>query len=254
MADEQGFLKAILERPDDDARKLVYADWLDEQGDPRAEYLRLMMKQRRERVITPKQRQRHQQLSAELATLLSQGTRRTPTSGGFPRHTEEEMRRVRELEGELRKLSRKIRQPIPARLQELAATLDPHWLAIVSDPQIELCGKSGGARVGLHFEFVCDQSWADMRPTDDNAVRHCEACSKNVHYCDTIVDARTHARRGECIAVDLGIIRRDGDLEPRRMMMLGRVSAEEALRMNEEDIDPVSQARLDARKSAESKQ
>src|ERR1700722_11352934 len=72
MSDKRAFLTAILERPDDDTRKLVYADWLEERGDPRAEYLRLMMKVRQERVISPEQRQRHRELSAELAAVPTQ--------------------------------------------------------------------------------------------------------------------------------------------------------------------------------------
>jgi uncharacterized protein (TIGR02996 family) len=41
---EQGFLQAILENPDDDTSRLVYADWLEETGGPaeaaRAEFIR----------------------------------------------------------------------------------------------------------------------------------------------------------------------------------------------------------------------
>ena len=40
MADDESFLRAILEAPSDDAPRLIYADWLDERGDPRGEYLR----------------------------------------------------------------------------------------------------------------------------------------------------------------------------------------------------------------------
>src|SRR2546423_15203209 len=41
MTDEQGLLQAILESPGDDLPRLVYADWLDENGDPdRAEFIR----------------------------------------------------------------------------------------------------------------------------------------------------------------------------------------------------------------------
>src|SRR5262249_20591379 len=40
MSDEAGFLRAIQENPEEDAR-LAYADWLAERGDIRAEYLRL---------------------------------------------------------------------------------------------------------------------------------------------------------------------------------------------------------------------
>src|SRR5262245_32940250 len=34
------FLRAIFCRPDDDGLRLVYADWLEERGDPRADFLR----------------------------------------------------------------------------------------------------------------------------------------------------------------------------------------------------------------------
>lgn len=44
MTDEDAFIRAILQRPTDDALRLVYADWLEEHGDPRAEYLRLECK------------------------------------------------------------------------------------------------------------------------------------------------------------------------------------------------------------------
>jgi uncharacterized protein (TIGR02996 family) len=39
--DDADFLRAIAEDRDDDALRLVYADWLDERADPRGEYLRL---------------------------------------------------------------------------------------------------------------------------------------------------------------------------------------------------------------------
>ena len=43
--ENEAFLKAILESPTDAALRLVYADWLEEHGDPsRAEFLRLELK------------------------------------------------------------------------------------------------------------------------------------------------------------------------------------------------------------------
>src|SRR5687768_3217999 len=42
MGDEPALLQAIREAPDDDAPRLVYADWLDEHGRPeRAEFVRV---------------------------------------------------------------------------------------------------------------------------------------------------------------------------------------------------------------------
>jgi uncharacterized protein (TIGR02996 family) len=42
MPDADAFLRAIVANPDDDAPRLIYADWLDERGDAeRAEFIRL---------------------------------------------------------------------------------------------------------------------------------------------------------------------------------------------------------------------
>lgn len=38
---EQSFLQAVLDDPDNDLPRLAYADWLDEQGDPRGELIRV---------------------------------------------------------------------------------------------------------------------------------------------------------------------------------------------------------------------
>ena len=42
MTDGDALYRAILDQPDDDAPRLIWADWLDEHGDPdRAEFVRL---------------------------------------------------------------------------------------------------------------------------------------------------------------------------------------------------------------------
>jgi uncharacterized protein (TIGR02996 family) len=40
FTDDEAFIRAIVAAPADDAPRLVYADWLDERGDPRGTYLR----------------------------------------------------------------------------------------------------------------------------------------------------------------------------------------------------------------------
>jgi uncharacterized protein (TIGR02996 family) len=40
MGEDEAFLKAIAQAPADDALRLVYADWLEERGDPRGPFLR----------------------------------------------------------------------------------------------------------------------------------------------------------------------------------------------------------------------
>jgi uncharacterized protein (TIGR02996 family) len=41
MTQDDAFLQAIMENPDDDTPRLIYADWLEERGDPRGEFIRV---------------------------------------------------------------------------------------------------------------------------------------------------------------------------------------------------------------------
>lgn len=41
--EEKAFRQAIIEEPDDDGIRLIYADWLEEQGNPRGEFIRLQI-------------------------------------------------------------------------------------------------------------------------------------------------------------------------------------------------------------------
>ena len=43
MDEDTGFINALVASPNDIALRLVYADWLDDRGDPRGEYLRLAL-------------------------------------------------------------------------------------------------------------------------------------------------------------------------------------------------------------------
>lgn len=43
MPSTSAFLQAILAAPEQDAPRLVYADWLEERGDPRGEFIRLQV-------------------------------------------------------------------------------------------------------------------------------------------------------------------------------------------------------------------
>ncbi|HJZ58672.1 MAG TPA: TIGR02996 domain-containing protein [Gemmataceae bacterium] len=152
----------------------------------------------------------------------------------------------------LGKKQRQKRKLLLRRLQQLAAELEPNWLAVVSRLKVENCAGRR-ARDVYEFEFLCHKRWDEMQPTNAAAVRFCDECQQNVHYCDTIMAARAHAQQGHCIAVDLGIIRREGDLEPdRRFMVLGRPGPE-FYRREEERLkpDPVSQAREERKKAAQ---
>jgi uncharacterized protein (TIGR02996 family) len=156
LDEEATFLSAIRQVPNDDTARLVYADWLEEQGDPtcktKADFIRLEL---------------------QMAVSPEQG-----------------LNRIRWLN----------------QLQKLAATLDPEWLRFVSHPKLEACR--------LAFQFECPKQWNRLTPSDTPNVRFCESCERNVHYCDTLDEARAYAARGDCVAVTLALIRRPADLLP----------------------------------------
>jgi uncharacterized protein (TIGR02996 family) len=71
MTDEPGFLAQLCDQPHDDTTRLIYADWLEEQGDARAEYLRLEVQVAALDEWSDDCRAKEQQL-AHLAKPLSQ--------------------------------------------------------------------------------------------------------------------------------------------------------------------------------------
>jgi uncharacterized protein (TIGR02996 family) len=114
-------------------------------------------------------------------------------------------------------------------LQELAQSLPPAWLAVTSRLKVEACATARIrqtanellAKQNLCFNVVCDRRWEDLAATDDEKLRFCGECKKHVHYCDTIEEARSHAHAGECVAVNLGVIRHENDLEWQKIMLGG---------------------------------
>jgi uncharacterized protein (TIGR02996 family) len=144
--------------------------------------------------------------------------------------------------------SPKLRKVLHAQTQSLAAELPTDWLAVVSRLQVEGCPTKAEEHAHdpqrrmyiAFFKFTCDMRWDEMTPTQDDSVRRCAQCDTDVHYCDTLTVARSHAAQGHCVAVDLGVIRREDDLAPHRMWV--GMPSDETVRQEEErwQLDPVS--------------
>lgn len=99
------------------------------------------------------------------------------------------------------------------RLEELARGIDVEWRIAVGRPAIEGC---------LAFQLRCPREWGSLAPTGRDTERFCEACAQKVFYCESIEEARGHARRGACVAIDAAVGRWPGDLVEPRAMMMGR--------------------------------
>jgi uncharacterized protein (TIGR02996 family) len=93
-----------------------------------------------------------------------------------------------------------------SRLEKLAVQLDRNWLAVVSHPKLEACR--------MRFDFECPAHWNRLQPTDDPKTRFCDTCKKNVHYCDTLAEAQTHATNGRCVALTVVLARQSGLVRP----------------------------------------
>jgi hypothetical protein len=65
---------------------------------------------------------------------------------------------------------------------------------------------------GCTFDFPCPKQWSELTATEHDGVRHCGSCDKAVHYCASVEEARGHAARGECVALDVTSARWGGDL------------------------------------------
>jgi uncharacterized protein (TIGR02996 family) len=69
MYEDLHFLRALFQQPHDDELRLVYADWLEDRGDPRAEYLRLEVELHR---LATGHKSRKATLQRRLGKLQSQ--------------------------------------------------------------------------------------------------------------------------------------------------------------------------------------
>jgi hypothetical protein len=91
-----------------------------------------------------------------------------------------------------------------------------HWRARVAQPAIERCT----------FELDCPKRWSELEPTDNDGVRFCSACDKDVHYCVSVAEAKAHARNGACVALDLTASRWQNDLAPSWEELCGSCGAD----------------------------
>lgn len=67
MSDDDAFVAAVKESPNDEVLRLVYADWLDERDDPRGRFLRLEAEMVRLGEVDPT----YAYLETELAAVAS---------------------------------------------------------------------------------------------------------------------------------------------------------------------------------------
>lgn len=90
-------------------------------------------------------------------------------------------------------------------LRELASHVDLGWRARVARPAIEGCTAA--------FDFQCPKEWGALDATGADEVKFCGTCKQSVYYAANVAEARVHAERGECVALDITSARWQRDLE-----------------------------------------
>lgn len=106
-----------------------------------------------------------------------------------------------------------------ARFVELSRIIGFEFANALFRDRILNCGigeaKDGGPRV--RFAFKCPKRWETLAPAESESVRFCQHCKEHVYRCDTVADAESRARAGQCVAVPKPLT--DGGVES---LVLGR--------------------------------
>lgn len=57
------------------------------------------------------------------------------------------------------------------------------------------------ARVICRMKFVCPQQWSNLTKTEDYAIRHCQVCGRDVHYCGSSFELEKAIAAKRCVAI-----------------------------------------------------
>jgi uncharacterized protein (TIGR02996 family) len=195
---ESGFLATLARDPRDESLRAVYADWLEEQGDPRADWFRAEADLfRAAGELGAAERAVRDAADAQLEA---------PEQSLFDDHAAKEEHR--------RECERRI-----AELREVLAavgTVDAAWVAAVARLPIENCDV--WSRL-VRLRYRCPERWEALAPTVTDGVRFCGACRRHVFLCHDLESAVTHARAGNRVAVTPHLPREPGDVDAVEMML-----------------------------------
>jgi two-component system, cell cycle response regulator len=99
-----------------------------------------------------------------------------------------------------------------ARFLELGRKIGLDYANLLLRDRIMNCGSEGAKRAAprVRFAFACSKRWETLAPTDAESVRFCQQCKEHVYQCNTVAEAASRARAGQCIAVPKSLPSRAG--------------------------------------------
>lgn len=175
MTDEERALVEAIERdPGDDGARLVYADWLEEQGDDRrAAWLRA-------------------EVEFHAAVVAERDAPRANLLVYLRRRSEDPSERARVV------------------LAGLRETVPMGWIARFARGPIE---NRRCTSASVRYLHDCPESWEHLVHAEHPRVRDCQTCGRRVWFCETVAQAGAAAGQGHSVVVEPSQPR-DGTLEP----------------------------------------
>ncbi|HEV7557583.1 MAG TPA: hypothetical protein VGO00_19095 [Kofleriaceae bacterium] len=106
-----------------------------------------------------------------------------------------------------------------ARITELREQVWEGWVRLVAPHWLLGCGDNEA----VTFSYQCPRTWAELAPTADPTVRHCDGCGEAVHRCSTLVEAESLAVARRCISIPVELTSAIyTQLQPQLRMITGR--------------------------------
>jgi uncharacterized protein (TIGR02996 family) len=135
------------------------------------------------------------------------------------------------------------RSGLEAEVNILSEALPEDWVAVLDLPDVENCDGP--------FKFRCPLKWDHLHTRRDPATRHCDVCSRDVHYCRSVDEAADHAWRGECVAIGTSTLRRFDDFQSRLQLweqLMGPPPGSEVLEIGIIDESYIERRRVEGRR------
>jgi hypothetical protein len=57
-----------------------------------------------------------------------------------------------------------------------------------------------------HFRYRCHMEWSDLTRTQEDGIRHCSVCDKNVYLCKTEAELFVAIIENRCVAIPADIV------------------------------------------------
>ncbi|MFK5914118.1 MAG: hypothetical protein QM484_07070 [Woeseiaceae bacterium] len=51
------------------------------------------------------------------------------------------------------------------------------------------------------FKYKCPKDWFELEESDDDNIRHCNKCEKNVYFCESEAELKKAIKKNRCVAI-----------------------------------------------------